>query len=105
VILRVNPDGSQVRLRDVARVELAGESFEVESFLNGKPSGGMGIRLATGANALETADAIRARIAELAAFFPPGLEASTRSTPPPSCASRSRRSSRPSPRRSPSCSW
>ena len=74
VILRVNPDGSQVRLRDVARVELAGESFEVESYYNGKPSAGMGIRLASGANALDTADAVRARLDELAAFFPEGLE-------------------------------
>jgi HAE1 family hydrophobic/amphiphilic exporter-1/multidrug efflux pump len=75
VMLRVNPDGSQVRLRDVARVELAGESFDVESFYNGKPTAAMGIRLASGANALETADAIRARIDELSQFFPPGLEA------------------------------
>ena len=75
VILRVNPDGSQVRLRDVARVELAGESFDVESFYNGKPTAAMGIRLASGANALETADAIRSRIEELSQFFPPGLEA------------------------------
>jgi len=74
VILRVNPDGSQVRLADVARIELAGESFDVESFINGKASGGMGIRLASGANALETADAIRARLAELSQFFPQGLE-------------------------------
>jgi len=75
VILRVNSDGSQVRLRDVARVELAGESFEVESFYNGKPTAAMGIRLASGANALATADAIRARVEELSQFFPPGLEA------------------------------
>ena len=75
VMLRVNPDGSQVRLRDVARVELAGESFDVESFYNGKPTAAMGIRLASGANALDTADAIRARISELSQFFPPGLAA------------------------------
>lgn len=75
VILRVMPSGAQVRLRDVARVELAGESFEVESYYNGKPTAAMGIRLASGANALATADAIRARIAELSQFFPPGLEA------------------------------
>ena len=75
VILRVTPTGAQVRLRDVARVELAGESFEVESFYNGKPTAAMGIRLASGANALDTAAAIRARIAELSQFFPPGLEA------------------------------
>ena len=75
VILRVTPTGAQVRLRDVARVELAGESFDVESFYNGKPTAAMGIRLASGANALDTADAIRARIDELSQFFPPGLEA------------------------------
>jgi hydrophobe/amphiphile efflux-1 (HAE1) family protein len=74
IILRVTPTGAQVRLRDVARVELAGESFDIASFINGKPSGGMGVRLASGANALETADAIRARFAELSQFFPPGLE-------------------------------
>ncbi|MCY0988788.1 efflux RND transporter permease subunit [Nannocystis sp. ILAH1] len=74
IFLRVNPDGSQVRLRDVARVELAGESFDVESFYNGKPTAAMGIRLAVGANALNTADAIRARLGELEAFFPPGLK-------------------------------
>jgi len=74
IYLRVNPDGSQVRLRDVARVELAGESFDVESFYNGKPTAAMGIRLAVGANALNTADAIRARLLELEQFFPPGLK-------------------------------
>jgi hydrophobe/amphiphile efflux-1 (HAE1) family protein len=74
VILRVNPDGSQIRLADVARVELAGESFDVESFINGKASGGMGIRLASGANALDTADRIRDRISELSQFFPQGLQ-------------------------------
>ncbi len=74
IILRVTPRGSQVRLRDVARVELAGESFDVESFINGKPSSGMGIRLASGANALATADAIRARFDELSQFFPEGLQ-------------------------------
>ncbi|MBZ5708060.1 efflux RND transporter permease subunit [Nannocystis pusilla] len=74
IYLKVNPDGSQVRLRDVARVELAGESFDVESFYNGKPTAAMGIRLAVGANALDTADAIRARLQELEQFFPPGLK-------------------------------
>ncbi len=74
ILLRVNPDGSQVRLRDVARIELTGESFDVESFYNGKPSGGMGIRLAAGANALDTADAVRARLDELSESFPEGLK-------------------------------
>jgi hydrophobe/amphiphile efflux-1 (HAE1) family protein len=73
VILRVTPEGAQVRLRDVARIELAGESFEVESFYNGMPTAAMGIRLAAGANALQTADAVRARLDELAQYFPEGL--------------------------------
>ena len=76
ILLRVRPDGSQIRVRDVARVELTGESFEVESFVNGKPASGMGIRLAAGANALSTADAVRARFKELSAAFPPGLTVS-----------------------------
>jgi HAE1 family hydrophobic/amphiphilic exporter-1/multidrug efflux pump len=75
VLLRVNPDGSQVRLRDVARVELAGESSDIETFYNGSPSGGLGIRMASGANALDTVDAVRARMEELSKFFPPGMEA------------------------------
>jgi HAE1 family hydrophobic/amphiphilic exporter-1/multidrug efflux pump len=75
ILLRVNPDGSQVRLGDVARVELAGETAEIETFINGKPSSGMGIRLAAGANALDTAKAVRARMDELARYFPPGLKA------------------------------
>jgi HAE1 family hydrophobic/amphiphilic exporter-1/multidrug efflux pump len=74
ILLRVTPTGSQVRLRDVARVELTGESFEVESWYNGSPCSGMGIRLAAGANALETSDAIRARLEELRSSFPTGLE-------------------------------
>jgi hydrophobe/amphiphile efflux-1 (HAE1) family protein len=75
VLLRVTPEGAQVRLGDVARVELAGESFEVESFYNGMPTAAMGIRLASGANALATANAVRERIAELEPYFPEGLEA------------------------------
>lgn len=74
ILLRVNEDGSQVRVRDVARVELTGESFDVESFYNGAPSAAMGIRLAAGANALDTADAVRNRLEELSAAFPPGLK-------------------------------
>jgi hydrophobe/amphiphile efflux-1 (HAE1) family protein len=74
ILLRVNPDGSQVRLGDVARVELAGETSEIETFINGKPSSGIGVRLAAGANALQTANAVRARVDELARFFPPGLK-------------------------------
>jgi len=74
ILLRVNPDGSQVRLRDVARIELTGENFSIESFYNGSPSSGLGIRLAAGANALSTSDAVKSRLVELSATFPPGLE-------------------------------
>jgi HAE1 family hydrophobic/amphiphilic exporter-1/multidrug efflux pump len=73
ILLRVNPSGGQVRLRDVARVELTGESFDIESFYNGKPTSGLGIRLAAGANALATAEAVRRRVTELSRTFPPGL--------------------------------
>jgi hydrophobe/amphiphile efflux-1 (HAE1) family protein len=74
ILLRVNPDGSQVRLGDVARVELTGESFDVDSYYNGQPTSGVGIRLAPGANALATADAVKAKLAELQQSFPAGLE-------------------------------
>jgi hydrophobe/amphiphile efflux-1 (HAE1) family protein len=74
ILLRVNTDGSQVLLGDVARVELAGETSEIETFINGKPSSGIGVRLAAGANALQTAGLVKARIVELARFFPPGLK-------------------------------
>jgi HAE1 family hydrophobic/amphiphilic exporter-1/multidrug efflux pump len=74
ILLRVNPNGSQVRLADVARVELTGESFEVDSTFDGVPTSGIGIRLAVGANALATADAVKRRLTELQATFPPGLE-------------------------------
>src|SRR5512135_1256409 len=73
VLLRVNPDGSQVRLGDVARVELAGETSDIETYINGRPSSGIGVRLAAGANALQTATAVRARVDELQRFFPQGL--------------------------------
>jgi hydrophobe/amphiphile efflux-1 (HAE1) family protein len=74
ILLKMNPDGSRVRLGDVARLELAGESSELETYINGRPSSGIGVRLAAGANALQTAGAVRARIDELAKFFPPGLK-------------------------------
>lgn len=83
ILLRVNADGSQVRLGDVARVELTGENFETDSYFNGKPSASLGVKLATGANALETADAVKQRLEEMAEFFPPGLtfETSVDTTP------------------------
>ncbi|MFO0584606.1 MAG: efflux RND transporter permease subunit [Anaeromyxobacter sp.] len=74
ILLRVNPDGSQVHVGDVARVELAGETSEIETFINGAPSSGIGVRLAAGANALQTARAVRAKVDELQRYFPPGLQ-------------------------------
>jgi multidrug efflux pump len=74
ILLRVNADGSQIRLGDVARVELGGENYQFETEYNNRPAAGMAITLASGANALDTADAVRARIKELSAFFPQGLE-------------------------------
>lgn len=73
ILLKVNPDGSQVRLRDVARVELGAENYAVDTKYNGQPAAGIGFQLTTGANALATAKAIRARIGELSKYFPPGL--------------------------------
>ncbi|MGE5713592.1 MAG: efflux RND transporter permease subunit, partial [Betaproteobacteria bacterium] len=75
VVLRTDASGATVRLRDVARVELGGENYGTLSFYNGKPSSGLAVRLATGANALATADAVKAKAAELEKFFPPGLKA------------------------------
>ncbi|TMH23306.1 MAG: multidrug efflux RND transporter permease subunit, partial [Betaproteobacteria bacterium] len=73
ILLKVLPDGSQVRLRDVARIELGPESFNVDNKYNGQPAAGVGIQLATGANALNTANAVRAQVAQLAKYFPRGL--------------------------------
>ncbi|MBV2134009.1 efflux RND transporter permease subunit [Pseudomonas sp. MAP12] len=74
ILIKVNADGSQVRLGDVARVELGGENYSISSEYNGKPASGIAIKLATGANALETAAAIRATLGELQKFFPPGVK-------------------------------
>src|SRR5580692_3476460 len=73
VLLKVNTDGSQVRLRDVARIGLGAESYSIHTEYNGKPAAGLAVKLATGANALETANAVRATMDKLAPFFPPGL--------------------------------
>ncbi|AGB76496.1 hydrophobe/amphiphile efflux-1 (HAE1) family transporter [Enterobacteriaceae bacterium strain FGI 57] len=74
VTLRVNTDGSVVRLKDVARIELGGENYNVVARINGNPASGLGIKLATGANALDTAKAIKAKLAELQPFFPQGMK-------------------------------
>ncbi|MET0613607.1 MAG: efflux RND transporter permease subunit [Pseudomonas caspiana] len=74
ILLKVNTDGSQVRLRDVARIELGGQNYSIDAQFNGKPASGMAIKLASGANALDTAKAIRATVANLEPFFPPGMK-------------------------------
>ncbi len=73
ILLHVNQDGSRVLLRDVARVELTSETFDTEADFNGKPAAAFAIRLTPGANAIDTAAAVRARLAELSQSFPPSL--------------------------------
>ncbi|UFH50010.1 efflux RND transporter permease subunit [Pseudomonas sp. KNUC1026] len=75
ILLKVNTDGSQVRLRDVADISLGGENYSIDAQFNGKPASGLAIKLATGANALDTAKAIRATIERLKPFFPEGVDA------------------------------
>ena len=72
--LRINPNGSVVRISDVGRAELGTDYYGIESHYNDNPSAAMGIRQQAGANALDTADALKAKIAEMSRFFPPGLK-------------------------------
>ena len=72
--LRTNPDGSVVRIKDVGRTELGTESYDSQVFYNGRPAAGMAIRQAPGANALDTADAIKAKLAEMSRYFPHGMK-------------------------------
>jgi multidrug efflux pump len=74
IVLRANPDGSTVRLRDVARVEIGGESYNFSTRLNRQPTAGVGVQLSPTGNALATSKAIQAKMNELAQFFPPGIE-------------------------------
>ncbi|MDY0971222.1 efflux RND transporter permease subunit [Siccibacter turicensis] len=73
ITIRVNQDGSVVHLSDIARIELGGENYNMVTKINGQAATGLGIKLATGANALDTAAAIKTRLAELQAFFPQGM--------------------------------
>ena len=73
ILLRTNTDGSSVRLKDVARLELGGQAYASSSRLNGVTASGIGIQLAPSGNALATADAIKARMAELQKFMPEGV--------------------------------
>ncbi|MEI7671670.1 MAG: efflux RND transporter permease subunit [Deltaproteobacteria bacterium] len=74
VPLRTNPDGSIVRVKDVGRAELGTEAYDTKTSFNGKPSATLAIRQASGANALDTAKAIRAKMTEMSHFFPPGMK-------------------------------
>ncbi len=74
VPLRVNQDGSVVRIRDVGRTELGTDAYDIEGFYNRKPSAGIGIRMASGANALDTAEAVKAKLDEMSRYFPPGMK-------------------------------
>jgi multidrug efflux pump len=75
VLLKVNSDGSQVRLKDVAHIGLGAENYATYAEFNGHPAAGLAIKLATGANALQTAAAVHATMDRLAPLFPPGLQA------------------------------
>ena len=74
IVLRAHPDGSTVRLRDVATVEMGGESYNFSTRLNRQPTAGIGVQLSPTGNALATSKAIHAKMEELSRFFPPGLE-------------------------------
>ncbi|NIC42843.1 efflux RND transporter permease subunit [Aquabacterium sp. A08] len=73
LLLRANPDGSSVRLKDVARIELGGQLYATTARLNGQPSTGIGVQLAPSGNALATAQAVRDKLTELERFFPTGM--------------------------------
>ncbi|PST67197.1 efflux RND transporter permease subunit [Shewanella algae] len=74
IILKSNVSGANVYLGDVAKVELGSESYAIESLYNGRPATGLAIKLATGANALDTAEAVRAKVEEMRPFFPASMQ-------------------------------
>ncbi|MGF7160929.1 multidrug efflux pump [Rhodoligotrophos appendicifer] len=74
IVLRANRDGSTVRLKDVARVEVGGQDYNFSTRLNGDPSAAIGVQLSPTGNALNTSKAVKARMEELKGFFPPGVE-------------------------------
>jgi multidrug efflux pump len=76
IVLRANADGSTVRLKDVARIELGAQGFSPRTRINGQPSTGVGIQLSPTANALQTAALVKKRLAELQPYFPAGVKAS-----------------------------
>ena len=74
IVLRANADGSTVRLKDVARIELGAQTFATAARLNGKPASGIGVQLAPSGNALASAKAVRERMAQLEPYFPKGVK-------------------------------
>ncbi|MDD5391345.1 MAG: efflux RND transporter permease subunit [Gallionellaceae bacterium] len=73
IVVRANPDGSTVRLKDIARVELGAQDYSRSARLNGQPIAGMAIRITPGANALETARGVAAKMKALSRYFPQGM--------------------------------
>ncbi|GLS12801.1 efflux RND transporter permease subunit [Hydrogenophaga electricum] len=74
IVLRAGSDGSTVRLKDVARIELGAQAYATEARLNGQPSTGIGVQLAPSGNAMATAEAVRAKMTELERYFPEGMQ-------------------------------
>lgn len=72
--LRINPDGSIVRIKDVGRTELGTDYYDIEGFYNGKPSAALAIRMIAGANALDTAERVKTKMREMSRFFPKGMK-------------------------------
>jgi len=72
--IRTNPDGSVVRIKDIGRTELGTERYDVVANHNGKPSAAMAIRQTAGANALDTANAVKQKLEEMSRYFPPGMK-------------------------------
>lgn len=72
--IRMNPDGSIVRIKDVGRAELGTESYDVLNYYNGKPAAGLAVRQVPGANALETAAAVKKKMEDMSQYFPPGMK-------------------------------
>ena len=74
IVLRANPDGSTVRLKDVARIEVGADTYNYSTRIDGEPAAGIGVQLSPTGNALATSEAVRAKMAQLSKFFPPGME-------------------------------
>jgi HAE1 family hydrophobic/amphiphilic exporter-1 len=72
--LRTNPDGSVVKIKDIGRTEIGSEIYDIQAFYNSKPSAGIAIRMAAGANALDTANAVKDRMVEMSKYFPKGMK-------------------------------